>query len=139
LVIIREYGWKIFNFDFTGEDTDAGIIKMKNSKYAVFVDPYKKLLSPRRYRFTLAHEIGHVALGHYSTYDLNTLSPLEINILDKEADEFAGEFLVPKTMLKMVKIIDIDRLSDVFQVSHDVMRIRLQRHNMIKMYKALRY
>jgi len=136
--IIKECDWKILNFDFTDKDTDAGIIKMKNGKFAVFVNPYKKLLSPRRYRFTLAHEIGHVALNHYNTYNIDFLSEKEKAILDKEADEFAGELLVPKTMLKTIRVIDIGRLADAFQVSHDVMRIRLQRHNMIKTYKALR-
>lgn len=134
IAIIKKYKWKIVNLNFPEEAyrIEAVTTPYYNNRYAVFVDPWKKIQYPARYRFSLSHEIGHVVLGHYDTYNLSLLSKSEKAILDREADEFAGEFLVPKTLLKRVKIIDIDRLAEVFQVSHEVMRIRLQRHNMLK-------
>ena len=134
LAIIKKYGWKIINLEFPDDfhGIDAVTTQYYKNRYAVFVDPWKKIQYPARYRFSLSHEIGHIVLGHYDTYNLSLLSKSEIAILDREADEFAGEFLVPIILLKKVKIIDIDRLAEIFQVSHEVMRIRLQRHNMLK-------
>lgn len=65
-----------------------------------------------RYRFSLAHEMGHMVLHRevYSLLDLSSLSaaintiltmpPAIRNLLDDQADEFAGRVLVPRRELK---------------------------------------
>jgi Zn-dependent peptidase ImmA (M78 family) len=51
-----------------------------------------------RLRFTLAHELGHVLLGHEpSVDDSTTMSTTEEDLNEKAANEFAAELLVPRS------------------------------------------
>ena len=59
---------------------------------------YNKSQHPHRQRFTVAHEIGHLLLGHTEKnfiLDLNSKKPEEI-----EANQFAAELLMPLEMIK---------------------------------------
>ena len=59
---------------------------------------YNQTQHPHRQRFTVAHEIGHLLLGHTGKnfiLDLNSKKPEEI-----EANQFAAELLMPLEMLK---------------------------------------
>jgi Zn-dependent peptidase ImmA (M78 family) len=59
---------------------------------------YNKSQHQHRQRFTVAHEIGHLLLGHTSgsfILDLNSGKPEEI-----EANQFAAELLMPLAMLE---------------------------------------
>lgn len=111
---------------------------------AGFFDPNEKKIyvnnsdPANRQVFTIAHELGHYKLGH---------KPEEYGVLmrwqrddakkpiEKEADEFAGNLLVPEGMLtklmKQYKLdgseLDIDILSRLFGVSKDVIKIRISR------------
>ena len=56
-----------------------------------------------RMRWTLAHELGHIVLGHLEDFPETSIarkqSPVLLDILDKEADKFAGEILAPAPLL----------------------------------------
>jgi Zn-dependent peptidase ImmA (M78 family) len=92
---------------------------------------------PKRKRFSLAHEIGHWVLGHTRQYDNEGVtvdtppdpSLMEVRNKDqeKEANEFAGELLVPLRLLKEAfpKHQDIEDLAEFFGVSKEVITIRL--------------
>ena len=57
---------------------------------------------PRR-RFTLAHELGHLWIGHevgVEVDDITTVSGVTTNPLEVEANAFAAEFLVPAAGLR---------------------------------------
>lgn len=59
---------------------------------------YNQTQHQHRQRFTVAHEIGHLLLGHTSgdlILDLNSDKPERI-----EANQFAAELLMPLAMLK---------------------------------------
>lgn len=59
---------------------------------------YNQAKHQHRQRFTVAHEIGHLLLGHTSgnfILDLNSKKPEDI-----EANQFAAELLMPLEMLK---------------------------------------
>jgi hypothetical protein len=59
----------------------------------------------RRARFTIAHEIGHIALGHDGTLHRGATSGLakklgrEAAQNEREADRFAAAFLVPEHLV----------------------------------------
>ena len=59
---------------------------------------YKKDVSSERKRFTIAHELGHIALEHLS-FD-GSSSQCSRNSQEKEANAFAGALLVPSKDLK---------------------------------------
>lgn len=56
-----------------------------------------------RMRWTLAHELGHIVLRHLEDFPETSIarkqSSVLLDILDKEADKFAGEILAPAPLL----------------------------------------
>ena len=71
--------------------------------------------TPYRLRWSLAHELGHIVLGH----EYNALDPKEA---DKEADQFAGALLVPPESLAEdlyagVSLSSLSHLKAIYGVS----------------------
>lgn len=107
-----------------------------------FFDPTKKIIyvnaedSAVRQCFTIAHELGHFILEHDAKeYGVLFRFP-EVNgseDVEKEANCFAANLLVPKVMLKEVmkkyslKHEDYFLLADIFGVSKEVMKFRLMK------------
>ncbi|HYE08740.1 MAG TPA: ImmA/IrrE family metallo-endopeptidase [Patescibacteria group bacterium] len=75
----------------------------------------------KRLNFSLAHELGHIVLQHYRPYS-NTDNP-NIDYIEEEADEFAGQFLVPDKQLLIRPYVE-SMLSDYFFVSTAVIQKR---------------
>ena len=117
----------------------------KLEQVAGFFDPDSKTIyvnqgdSPQRQAFTIAHELGHYKLAHQPNQFevLMRFQNVEMrrNPIERQADEFAGNLLVPIKMLKKArkdyslddKETDIEILARLFGVSKDVIKIRLQR------------
>ncbi len=89
-----------------------------------------------RRRFTIAHEIGHVVLGHLSDRDRCLRDPREHYTIDnfdpveRDANRFAAALLMPAdavraAVLRMEKPT-ISNLAEVFKVSKLAMEIRLK-------------
>ena len=74
-----------------------------------------------RARFTVAHEIGHIALGHPGNQPRAKADPeREVAtepLLEKEANQFAAEFLIPTDLVN--PSMSADEISRRFQVSID--------------------
>ncbi|MBX2989895.1 MAG: ImmA/IrrE family metallo-endopeptidase [Bacteroidetes bacterium] len=80
----------------------------------------------RRQRFTLAHELGHIILNHPPE---SRCSLHEIAELNREADAFASELLVPTQLLKPLlasRTYSPSTLSRLFDVSEEAMILRLK-------------
>lgn len=99
-----------------------------------------------RKRFTIAHELGHYFLGHDAD-DLRDetgfLGAYESGILeednrlpdiDKEANEFASELLIPLTMIKKDyrEMSNAKRLAVRYGVSEAAMWVSLLKHGIFK-------
>ena len=86
---------------------------------------------PHRQRFSLGHELGHYLLRHPGEFEL---PPEEAKICNREADEFSGELLVPLESLKrsLNHTKSISDLARLFNVSQDVITIRLLNQNLLK-------
>lgn len=84
--------------------------------------------SKGRQNFTLAHELGHIILHDKDIFDITA----EYEKLEKEADFFAANFLIPEHLLKM-KIGDVTKISKMdilfvsqkFRVSYETALYRL--------------
>jgi len=100
------------------------------------------------------HEIAHVDLDHFRIYDVDTpdravLTCKERRILEKEADIYAREILMPRRwVLEAVEMpltaYQIGELKDLFMVSWKAMIIRLEeleiakKDEIIKLFKKAR-
>jgi len=97
-----------------------GITRMdENGLYFIM---YNANTSVTRQRFTVAHEIGHIALEHIHLGG-DTSKCLQEKVQEKEANAFAGELLVPASDLKKFmkdKDRSIQDVMDRYQVSKDV-------------------
>lgn len=71
---------------------------------------YNDLRIKTRIRFTIAHEIGHIVLGHTESNEEN----------ESEADFFARNLLVPPCIFLFNHIMDINVVSNKFDVSMQV-------------------
>lgn len=86
---------------------------------------------PHRQRFSLGHELGHYRLRHPPELQL---PPEEARVCNNEANEFAGELLVPLQLLKkaLTRTRDLPDLSRLFNVSPEVVTIRMMSQNLLK-------
>lgn len=92
--------------------------------------------SVRRQRFTFAHEIGHHVLGHGSRpRDPAANFSMSADPVEREANQFAAELLMPGDALKHVVRIegvrDISTLAKRFGVSEVAMSYRLKNLRLI--------
>lgn len=78
------------------------IVKRGSGEYLIVYDDTIGYLP--RIRFTLAHEIGHIIMGHFTEFEKTSLregvTPAEKVVLEREADAFAAELLAPRTILR---------------------------------------
>ncbi len=71
---------------------------------------YNDNMDINRIRFTIAHEIGHIALGHEESNDET----------ESEADYFARHLLVPMSIIIFNEITDYMSITIMFEVSKTV-------------------
>jgi Zn-dependent peptidase ImmA (M78 family) len=110
-------------------------------KVSGFYDPESKTIyvnaddAPTRQLFTIAHELGHMMLGHepgkFSVL-YRFATPIDKDPIEQEANCFAANLLVPKNMLtdtmRRYGLTENDTkpLASLFGVSIEVMKYRLQ-------------
>lgn len=105
---------------------EAFSCKMSESSYLIFYNDDTSIKLPQRIRFSLAHELGHILLGHFDSY--NGFLPrngfgVANSLIEGEADIFAGEVLCPTCLTDPVwtqKIVE-----QFFDVSSSVAKITI--------------
>ena len=113
-----EDSWKLFSwselhentgapdpFDLRAEQADAKTESPRGS--GIFLTVYDdQKESEGRIRWTLAHEIGHICLGHFliiagmDALCRGTLTETQYQVLEREADCFAVNLLAPMTIMR---------------------------------------
>ena len=90
-----------------------------------------------RQRFTLAHELGHYALGHVSS-PRDTPANFNTAVVDdaeRQANRFAAELLMPAKELRLLvqsgRFRDVGELASAFKTSQVAMVYRMQNLRMI--------
>ena len=111
--------FKLTNQDIKVEGVDLGsqdgfsindsIIKYNSSKPVV------------RQRFTVAHELGHILMGHNSGSKIIDFESKDVN--EQLANVFASELLVPPSILKKenLSVECLSTLAEKYWVSKDMM------------------
>lgn len=82
----------------------------------------------QRKRFTVAHELGHIMLGHVGKYELvnREISPTD-NPIEQEANVFASRLLAPACVLWGLKVQSADEIAQICDISPTAAAYRWQR------------
>lgn len=78
--------------------------------------------------FTVAHELGHLALGHRRTF--NTSRSTRIKVYEDsewQANSFAGAFLMPLSLVKFHNVTNHHDMRTTFGVSTQAAKTRLDK------------
>lgn len=92
----------------------------------------------QRKRFTVAHELGHILLGHVGKYELvnREISPTD-NPIEQEANVFASRLLAPACVLWGLKVKSADEIAQICDISLTAAEYRWQR--MQELYKRNKF
>ena len=112
------------------EQAEAKTIKIRaDNDYLIVYD--EQVQNSSRIRWTLAHEIGHIVLGHLDHFEATALnrrglSKKAYGVLEVEAHWFAAELLSPKPILKLFQFEDCpDLVSLMCDISKEAAEKRL--------------
>ncbi len=109
-----------------------GALVSNGSDSAIFYNK-KTLKEGHRYRFTIAHELAHACLNGQANHIEFRIKGIPDDKNEITANTFAGALLIPENTLKIVlsKLIlpTVKNLSEIFEVSENVMRARLSHLN----------
>ena len=125
-------GLKITNFGDKYRRNVSGFLDTNQN--IIYVNHHEPI---ERQRFTIAHELGHWVLHHEiiekdpSQYEVLMRRPLakeDLDYLDKEANCFASNLLVPKHLLNdYKKYATHSELATLFMVSEEMVRYSILR------------
>lgn len=103
-----------------------------------FVCEYNRDEVSHRTRFTIAHELGHVLLGHVNENNVmmrdTTFSSSTHDPDERAANAFAAELIMPRSRVKELyrSARNIHQLSEAFGVSTQAMTFRLKNLGLIQ-------
>ncbi|SKA13477.1 protein of unknown function [Pilibacter termitis] len=103
-----------------------GLTIYQGGKYVIYYND--RIIHEQRIRFTLAHELGHILLGHLSEENCihrNYIHYMDNNIFEKEANYFAKNLLAPRPLIHLYdKRRNIDRkfIEKAFGISREMSR-----------------
>ena len=110
-------------------DDNSGYSTVIDGKAIIFVSA-KDL--PERQRFTAAHELGHILLGHVGKYKLVNREPsANDNPIEKAANIFASRLLAPACVLWGCGVKDAEQISKLCNISKQSANYRMERMNIL--------
>lgn len=139
--IAKLLGFSVIESDFP--DNYSGEIFIEGKVKSIGINKHHTI---NRQRFSLAHELGHYLNAHeYFDEKGEMLENAEfdyhnpVHRQEQEADRFAASLLMPKKFLvrDLESIgLDIDKLTEKYQVSEQAMWIRLTTLKLLHKYSA---
>ncbi len=133
--LYETYGWHLHSWDEARDImgvADPFYIKASRAEARTVTTPcndfftiYDSTVVPHaRIRWTIAHEIGHIVLGHFHDFAISDLNKCAAAnggspalVLELEADIFAAELLQPMPILKAIGDLSVERIQELCNVS----------------------
>ncbi len=85
-----------------------------------------------RQRFTAAHELGHILLGHVGRYELVNREPTtKDNPIEQEANVFASRLLAPACVLWGCGAKTPEQIAELCDISHQAAQFRAERMELL--------
>lgn len=109
--------------------SENGASILKNDKWYIIIDDENTI---QRCRFTVAHEFGHIFLGHSlrEGYHARTIDK-ERPLVESEADIFASRLLAPACVLWGLKLHSAEDIAKVCNISITAAKIRAERMSVL--------
>ena len=132
LNICKQAGIKVYkNSDaqlLTG--TQIGLSFYHNGNFRIIIDDTQILT---RRRFTLAHELGHIVLGHLlvDTPQGRTFDTTKPEI-ERQADVFASRLLAPACVLWGINAQTAEQIAKMCNISYEAAKIRAERMEILR-------
>lgn len=127
--VCAELGIKLHYYEPTRESD--GMSCYINDVPHIFVS---SSVSPERRRFTIAHEIGHIIIGHVGKYELVNREPSSTdNPIEQAANVFASRLLAPACVLWGCNVRTAEQVQDLCKISRTAAEYRAGRIN--ELYK----
>lgn len=108
------------------QETDGLSIRRNGGFYIL----YRGDMVPGRIRFTVAHELGHIILGHLDreTHTTRNREPQDNDApIERAANVFASRLLAPACVLHELNAITPERISELCDISLTAARFRAER------------
>lgn len=105
----------------------------KKDRYRIFADENLLRGCPTRFKFTVAHELGHIILNHF-TYTDNSL--YMDYIMEREANIFVDELLMPTAAI-LWKRYNAKEVAEIYEVSVSAAYNKIARIKENALYKEL--
>lgn len=114
---------------YTPVDDNDGYCSLFLGKPRIFVS---QECSPERQRFTIAHELGHILLGHVGRYQLVNREPSPSdNPIESEANVFASRLLAPACVLWALNARTPEQIAALCRISHQAASFRAERMELL--------
>jgi len=131
--IVKDFWINIEEIDFP-EDVDHISWMLDIENMTIFVNRND---ADTRKAFTVAHELWHYVM-HQTELEQNDSyaivyrkENIQRDIIEREADEFAGNLLAPRFLLDKYKSLTSPQLAKLFWVSVQMMEIRMWKEDII--------
>lgn len=127
-------GWKIisaFKLNEQVEKSDGFTVLYRDVPY-IF---YSGSTPEARQRFTIAHEIGHIVLGHVGEgkYTIMNREPsLRDSADETQANQFAARILAPACVLNALDAVEAEQISSLCGISHQAAEFRAERMKQLR-------
>ena len=114
---------------YFGTDDACSDYEKNTDVYVIyFNDMDKTKIENNRVRWNIAHELGHIVLGHHKGEKTrlfrNSLNSAEYNRFEEEADAFASYILVPYVILKYQDIKKPEDIARICRISKSAAKYR---------------
>lgn len=120
---------------YTPEDGNGGMSLILNERPVIFVS---RNTIPARQRFTTAHELGHILLGHVGRYELVNREPDPGDSpIEQAANVFASRLLAPACVLWGCGARTPEDIMKLCDISHQAAEFRAAR--MEKLYRRNKF
>ena len=121
--ICRRMGIRVVYY--SPEDSNDGFSTIIDGQPVIFVS---KNCPVTRQRFTAAHELGHILLGHVGKYELVNREPGQgDNPIEQAANVFASRLLAPACVLWALDARTPEEIADLCQISRQAAIFRAER------------
>ena len=131
--ICRSMGIRVQYYNPT--DGNDGFSTIINDQPRIFVSAD---CIPMRQRFTCAHELGHILLGHVGRYELVNREPNPgDNPIEQAANVFASRLLAPACVLWALDARTPGEIASLCQISRQAAAYRAERMELL--YKRNRF